>query len=413
MIEQFYTNSEAAVARLHVGPLSPHIEAFAALLWERGYARETVQSHLHTAALLSRWLARGRIDLDRLDERRLEEFVRHCKRSRPLRRGAAAGLQLLLTQLREAGVVARPPSPVPANLRARIERDFACYLAHERGLAQPTVVNYLPLIRRFLAYRFGSRPIHFAALHPQDTTRFLLRVTPTVSPARAKLFVTALRAFYQFLRLRGLITTDLAAAIPSVADWRAATLPKALDPAQVERLLAGCDQRTATGQRDYAILLLLARLGLRAGEVVALTLDDLDWETATITVQGKGAPAARLPLSGEVGAALARYLRDVRPACATRRVFVRIQAPRRGFASSVALCDIVRRALVRADLDPPRKGAHLLRHGLAIRMLRRGASLAEIGECLRHRVSQTTEIYAKVDLAALRPLAQRWPGGAA
>jgi integrase/recombinase XerD len=224
-----------------------------------------------------------------------------------------------------------------------------------------------------------------------------------------KLTVTALRAFFGWLRLRGDVATDLAACVPTVAHWRLGTLPKSLPPEDVERLLRGCDQRTATGRRDHAILLLLARLGLRAGEVVAMELEDLDWDAGEVAVRGKGGRRDRLPLPLDVGQALAAYLRDGRPTCATRRVFVRSSAPWRGFASSVAICSLVEAALKRVGLHPPRKGAHLLRHTLACTMLRRGASLAEIGEILRHRSADTTAIYAKVDVRALRALALAWP----
>jgi site-specific recombinase XerD len=166
------------------------------------------------------------------------------------------------------------------------------------------------------------------------------------------------------------------------------------------------------GQRDYAILLLLARLGLRAGEVVAMTLDDVDWEAGEFIVRGKGDRRERLPLPQDVGAALAHYLHHVRPACSTRCVFIRMKAPHLGFAGAAAICDLVRRALWRADLDPEFKGAHLLRHSLATNMLRRGASLKQIGQLLRHCNANTTQIYAKVDIEALRSIALPWPGGA-
>jgi site-specific recombinase XerD len=175
--------------------------------------------------------------------------------------------------------------------------------------------------------------------------------------------------------------------------------------------LQNCDRCTAIGQRDYAVLILLARLGLRAGEVVAMTLDDIDWEAGLITIRGKGARHDQLPIPQDVGEALATYLRHGRPPCDTRRVFIRARAPHRGFSSSVAIADIVRRALTRAGLDPIRKGAHLLRHSLATKMLQQGACLAEIGQILRHSTQNTTEIYTKVDLAALSELSQPWPGG--
>jgi site-specific recombinase XerD len=226
------------------------------------------------------------------------------------------------------------------------------------------------------------------------------------------LMVGALRSFLRYLRLRGDIALDLAEVVPSVPDWRLAHLPKSIAPDEVERLLRAVDRSHPTGQRDYAVLLLLARLGLRAGEVVAMTLEDIDWEGGELLIHSKGGQQDRLPLLQDVGQALASYLREARPRCATRRVFVTMKAPRRGFAGPGAVCTIVRHALQLADLHPPRKGAHLLRHSLATGMLRRGASLAEIGEILRHRLPNTTQIYAKVDLDALRAIAPPWPGGA-
>jgi site-specific recombinase XerD len=205
----------------------------------------------------------------------------------------------------------------------------------------------------------------------------------------------------------------LAAAVPTVANWRLSTVPKYLSSEEVKRVLKACDRRTASGRRDYAILLLLARLGLRAGEVVALQLDDLNWRAGEILVRGKGLFHDRMPLPSEVGKALASYLRRDRPACQTRRVFVCMKAPRRGFANPSTLTTIVRRALARADLHPTFKGAHLLRFSLATSMLRSGATRGEIAEILRHRTLQTTEIYAKVDFQGLRSLAHPWPMGGA
>jgi site-specific recombinase XerD len=222
--------------------------------------------------------------------------------------------------------------------------------------------------------------------------------------------VAALRAFLRHLRHRGEITTDLAACVPTVANWSHATLPKFLKPVQVNQVLKHCDRRRVKGRRDYAILLLLARLGLRAGEVVALTLDDIDWQEGNFKLHGKGGREAKLPLSVEVGEAIADYLQNGRPHCASRRLFIRQRAPRVGMANT-AISKLVMCALARAGVDSPRKGAHLFRHSLATQMLRHGASLTEIGELLRHQHPNTTMIYAKVDLLALRRLAPAWLGG--
>jgi site-specific recombinase XerD len=320
-------------------------------------------------------------------------------------------LRDLVEALRDAAVA---PPPRPAADETQLEREFGHYLVVERGLSQATLKNSLPFVRRFLAEQFGARPVVMAGVSAPDVTRFLLRNLRTVGPGRAKLMVGALRSFFRFLRWRGDISVDLASFVPKVADWRLSTLPKSLSPGEVERLIRSCPRGTVTGQRDYTLLLLLARLGLRAGEVVAMTLDDIDWEAGELTVRGKGGREDRLPVPRDVGRAMATYLRQGRPqGCSTRRFFVRRRAPRRGFASSVAVCTIVRRALERAGIESPRKGAHLLRHSLAAEMLRKGASLAEIGEILRHRSVDTTAIYAKVDLVALRSVARPWPSGGA
>lgn len=199
--------------------------------------------------------------------------------------------------------------------------------------------------------------------------------------------------------------------VPTVSNWRLTGLPKSLEPQQIERLLKSCDQNTKVGQRDYTILLLLARLGLRAGEIVAMTLDDINWDVGELIIRGKGPRKDRLPIPRDVGEALAAYLQYCRPACPTRRIFIRARAPYQGFSSSVAICNIVQRALLRANINTYHKGAHLLRHSLATHMLCKGASLAEIGDILRHQLPNTTQIYTKVDIVSLRSLAQPWPGG--
>jgi site-specific recombinase XerD len=311
--------------------------------------------------------------------------------------------------LRELGAIASPEPVQDDSPSVPILLRYTEYLLVERAVVRATVDCYVPFARDFLTQRFGDKPLDLRALRESDVTEFVLRWIRSHSPGRARLLVTALRSFFRFLLEHGEIDLDLAATVPTVADWRLSTVPKYLAKDEVQRLLDACDRGNATGRRDYALLLLLARLGLRAGEVVALELDDIDWRAGEVNVHGKGARHDRLPLPPDVGEALAEYLRQDRPSCTTRRLFVRVRAPHRGFTSSGAIVSIVRRALRRADLDPPVKGAHLLRHSLATGMLRAGASLAEIGQVLRHRSPNTTEIYAKVDFDALRGLAQPWP----
>jgi integrase/recombinase XerD len=259
--------------------------------------------------------------------------------------------------------------------------------------------------------RFGKDRPRLSVIRAADAVQYVQHQVAHLSPHTAKFVTKALRSFLQYARYRGDITLDLAAAVPTVANWSMASIPRAIAPDHVQAVLAHCNRASAIGCRDYAILLLLARLGLRAGEIAFLELDDIDWEAATLNLRGKGGRVSRLPLPLEVGEAIAAYLRTGRPASTSRRVFLRALAPIRGFARQVTVLSVVRQAMVRAGIDPPRKGAHQFRHALACKMLRQGASLPEIGQILGHRSPQTTAIYAKVDLASLHTLALPWPGG--
>ncbi|HTX71746.1 MAG TPA: tyrosine-type recombinase/integrase [Rectinemataceae bacterium] len=293
-----------------------------------------------------------------------------------------------------------------------IVRSFRGYLRRERGLSGSTIPSYVYFAERFLSYRFHRAPTVLRQICADDVTRFILRHVHDHSPGRGRKMLTALRSFFRFLELRGRISIDLARCIPAVANWRLAELPKALPPEEVERVLARCNRSQRAGCRDFAVLLLLARLGLRAGEIVALELGDLHWDTGEITVHGKGGTVHRLPMPRAVGQAIVSYLRDARPRVgSTRKVFLRTYPPFTGLGHPSTVSTLVRRAILRAGLRPPRTGAHLFRHSLACQMLRRGATLSEIGQVLRHRHPNTTLIYAKVDLARLRPLAMPWPGG--
>jgi site-specific recombinase XerD len=374
-----------------------------------GHEPASIHDKVLLAAQLGRWLEHRRLGVRDLDEDRVHEFLRcRGRRYRP-RRGALTTFVQLLRHLRTVGELVPLVVPLKHDTAAIIEEQYATYLREERGLAHATLINYLGLVDRSLLDRFGKGPMRLAQLRARDVTRFVLRRAHTMSPGRAKLLVTALRSFLRFGFVRGETPIDLTASVPTVADWRLAKLPKFIPAKDVQRLLRACDRRTATGRRDYAVLILLARLGLRASEVVQMRLEDIDWEAGELIVRGKGARHDRLPLPADVGRALVQYLRRDRPRCPSRRVFICAKAPRQGFAGPSTICTIVRRAIVRAGLRTPSRGAHLLRHSLATDLLRRGGSLAEIGELLRHRSPDTTALYAKVDLGALRELAQPWP----
>ena len=288
---------------------------------------------------------------------------------------------------------------------------FQQYLRQERSLSEATVINYTPVARSFLSERFPKGAVHCQQITAADITAFVQRQATLVTSKRAPLVVTALRSFLRYLFYRGIVAVDLATCVPTIATWSLSKVPRFLAREQIQKILGSCDKETAIGKRDYALLLLLARLGLRAGEVVALTLDDFDWEAGLVTVRGKGKRVAQMPLPAEVGAAIADYLSTGRPQCSSRRVFIRGKAPLTGFANSVAICSLVDRALERAGVESEYRGSHVFRHSLATGMLNHGASLHEIGDLLRHRRPDTTRIYAKVDLVSLRSIALPWPGG--
>jgi site-specific recombinase XerD len=408
MIDQIFSDP-LTLQRLHLGPLGPHIDAFARHLSERGYANWTAEEKIRVVSRLSQWLQARDGRVEDLNEEVVSQFLKYRRRKGHSLHGAQPALRDLLRYLREAGII--PHVHVERGPLHAIKESFARYLAQERGLAKPTIDNYIRTARAFLFERVGKGLIVLHELTAKDITNFILRHANKVSPKRAQLITTALRGFLRFLFERGAIPTDLAASVPSVANWRLSNLPQFLKPEEVKRLLTSCNRTTPAGRRDYAVLLLLARLGLRGGEVAHMELDDIDWENGELIVRGKSFRQDRLPIPEDVGEALASYLREGRPRCPSRRVFIRLRAPLQGFADSIAVCNIVQRALRRAGLHPERRGSHLLRHSVATTMLRGGASLAEIGEILRHELPSTTEIYTKVDVTTLQALALPWQGG--
>jgi len=395
------------------GPLAARMEAFAEWAREQGYAPYSRYRKILLAACFSGWLGRQAITLRRVSSKHAARYLRARARRVKVHQEDASALKQVLTFLRRQGAISAERitrcRQTPAD---HATQAFEQYLLNDRALVRATVVNYRPFIRRFLTDRFGRGRVRLSRLSARDVVRFVQRQAPRLHLKQAKLLTTALRSFLHYVRSRGDITLDLAAAIPAVANWSMPSIPRAIPAESVRQLLASIDRRTARGRRDYAILLLLARLGVRASEVVLLELDDLDWTAGQITVRGKRGVRAALPLPTDVGAAIAAYLRHGRPRSPSRRVFLRAHAPTGGFAGPSAIACVVGHHLERAGVPAPTKGAHQFRYGLATEMLRHGASLTEIGDILRHRSPETTKIYTKVDLAALRTLALSWPGGA-
>lgn len=400
----------ASVERLRSGPFGPYLDSFASERLRQGYAKSTVRAYLPTITAFGSWLEGDARTVVELSDHVADEYLEERRRMGLLHRREPTVIRQLLEHLRAEGVVPVTHTKSDDSPLAEFMDKYEAHLREERGLTPATVVNYVPFAHRFLFEHFGEGRLHLRDLGSSEISSFILRHAGSMSPGRAKLMVTALRSLFRFLFLRGDVEIDMASSVPTVADWRLSTVPKYLHPEEVERLLDACDRGTPPGRRDYAILLLLARLGLRANEVVTLELDDIDWRAGEILVLGKGLVRDRLPLVPDVGEVLAEYVCRDRPRVSTRRLFIRAMAPLRGFAGPSSVSVLVARALKRAGLQPPITGAHLLRHSLATTMLRRGASMTEVGEVLRHRTTNSTEVYAKVDFVGLRSLAQPWPG---
>jgi len=390
------------------GKLGPYVEDFRSRLLALGYTTESTRSHLKAIGHLGRWLTAEGLEVSQLSEARAEAFLAACRaEGRPSVAGKRS-FDLLLDYLRDEQVVGVEDPPPPSDLEQLVQR-YRDWLILDRGLAPTTVLRYEKLARRFLQERAGSgNRLEVDALAGSDVTTFLLAECARVSIGTAKGRVAELRSLLRFLYLKGLTRLHLAVSVPPVAGWHDVGLPPSLPASDVQALLDSCDRSNPTGVRDFAIVMVLARLGLRSAEVARLELGDVDWRAGEIVVRGKGRRADRLPLTVEVGAALAAYVAEGRPRDDARQLFLTIRAPRRPIRPD--LCsDVVRRACRRAGLAPV--GAHRLRHALATELLGKGADLVEISQVLRHRDLATTAVYAKVDLGSLRQVASPWPGG--
>ncbi|MGI8534945.1 MAG: tyrosine-type recombinase/integrase [Mycobacteriales bacterium] len=392
------------------GPLAPFAEGFAARLEFWGYARQSRAGHLRLMGDLSGWLGERGLDGSALNPEIVEGFVADRRAAGHRDARSARSLKPLLEHLRKVGAA---PLAVRQQMLGPVEAllgEYACYLTQERGLSVLTVGRETDLVRPFLASRVvgAGDALGLDSLSATEVTAFMLARSQSDSPATVQRTGTALRSLLRFLHLRGVIGASLVGAVPSTANWKLAGLPKYLTPEQAGMLLASCDPATAVGQRDLAILTLLVRLGLRAGEVAALRLEDIDWRCGEITVVGKGDRRDRLPLPADVGEALVSYLSSFRPAAtAGRELFLGTRAPHRALTRG-AVTQLVASASRRCGLGTIY--AHRLRHTAATTMLHAGASLEEIGQVLRHRHVLTTAGYAKVDHERLRTLARPWPG---
>ena len=389
------------------GPLEPYADGLRSELERLGYTPLSAAGHVRLVAHLSRWMIDGGLAISALTPATVDAYFAERRSAGYAGHVTGRALRPLLSYLRRLGVIP-PPAPVPAaSPQDRLLGRYRDYLLVERGLTVTTADLNVRMVGPFLAGRAEAKDgcLDLEDLTAREVAAFVVAQSRQ-RPKSVKRMVTALRSLLGFLHAEGLIGQPL--AVPSPAGWTQSGLPKALDGDQVTALLASCDPATRTGRRDLAILTLLARLGLRAGEVAALRLDDIDWRLGEITVRGKGNRHDRLPLPADAGQRIVAYLQDGRPGTAQgRTVFVRAQAPYRALTSN-AVTTVVAYAGKRAGLGVI--GAHRLRHSAATAMLRSGGSLTEIGQTLRHARPLTTAIYAKVDVEALRQLARPWPG---
>jgi site-specific recombinase XerD len=391
-----------------LGPLEVFASGFAAELARLGYRRVPIVFQLQLMAHASRWLRREGLGVDELTSEVVERFLAERRAAGYTNYVTGRAMAPLLGYLRGLGIAPAASPRLAAGAVEVLLADYREYLAVERGLTADTIEGYVLAVRPFLDGRLrDGDELDLAGLSAADVVAFVVARCPAQSRGAAKMTVTALRSLLGFLHLRGLIAGPLAEAVPSTASWRLSGLPRALEPEQLDALLSSCDRASPGGRRDYAVLVMLARLGLRAGEVAALKLEHVDWRAGELVIVGKGRRAERLPLPADVGEAIVAYLRDGRPATAQdRSLFVRVRAPHQGLTTG-GITQIVFAAAGRGGIGPIH--AHRLRHTAATAMLRAGASLEEIGQVLRHRQALTTAIYAKVDRDALRQLARPWP----
>jgi integrase/recombinase XerD len=388
------------------GQLAPFAVSFREELRTLGYSRSAAKKQLNLMVHLDAWLEAGGLDLSALASRRVEGFFAARRQAGYANLLTTRSTAPLVAFLRRGGVI---PAATPEQAVGQVDvvvAQFAAYLREERCLVDGTVRFYARVARRFLVGRFGDGPLDLSALTAGDVTSFVTRECKPLSISSSRQSVSALRALLRFSRLEGQCSLALDQAVLSVAGWNP-SLPRALDASDVERLLASCDHSCSLGRRDYAILMLLARLGLRAGEVVALELGDIDWHNGEVVVRGKRRRRDRMPLPHDVGEALVGYLRRGRPTSADRHVFVRHFAPHVALADAGAIRGVLARACERAGM--PYANAHRLRHTLATGMLQGGATLREIATVLRQSSAAAAATYAKVDHARLRALAVAWP----
>ena len=387
------------------GPLAPYALGFKEALARQGYRSSC--AHLGVMSQASRWLSSQELGAEDLSISHVEKFATWRRTAGYVTNLSIHRVTLLLDYLTSVGVVTPVELVTEKTPLELVMARYTRYLIGERGLSASSVRNYVEMARTFLSWLPVEGELELAGLNTAAITRFVLAECQRCKVSSAKVMTTRLRSLLRFFYLEGLTPIALAPAVPAVASWRQSSLPKALNARDVARLLKSCDRRRPTGQRDFAVLMLLSRLGLRAGEVAGLQLSDIDWRHGGLVIRGKGNREDRLPLPVDVGEAIVAWLQRGRPRCENQLVFTKLCGPP-GARTRNGISAIVYRACERAEL--PAVGAHCLRHTAATQMLQAGGSLAEVGQVLRHRSPETTSLYAKVNRRSLVAVVRSWPG---
>lgn len=410
-IERYYTNPKI-LRWMRAGSLGGYIDLLADRLEKEGHCRQSAWRNLHVVADFGHWMAQKDVPVVELDERIVKRYERFRARYRRLLVSDRPALLRFLSVLRDGGVIPHQ-DPKVVDSGEEIAGDFERYLTKQCGLALVSTIRHRPTVRQFLSEQCGDGDHPMSRLTAADVIAFVERHAQDHSTRSAQMMCWSLRSFLRYLHYRGEIFTDLTGSVPKIRRCGQASLPSFVHPDVIERVLSTCDRSSPIGRRNYAILMLLARLGLRANEIRKLCLEDIDWRSGQLTVQGKGRRTALMPLPMDAGGAIADYLRNGRPESDSRQIFLRHLAPHNGFASSSAITYLAKDALTRVGVAGiAHKGTHVFRHSLATHLLGAGASLTEIGQVLRHQRHDTTRSYAKVDLRSLRGIALPWPGGA-
>ena len=415
MLEQFYMQT-SVITQLRRGLLGAYLDDLATTLHAQGYAHASIRCSLRHCDQFGQWLDAQKYTVAEVDETLVAQYLNRFPRSRNGRRPRVAqGLPHLIRLLRQHDIIPPPNGHCAPTTMDPWLRQYEQYLAHVLGAAAGTRKSYLLIARRFLQACFGSAPLHWEAIEAQAISAFVQQEASTRTGGGRKLVSAGVRAVLRFLVFCGDRPPGLEAAAPTPRQWTHAPLPNRLTMEDVERVLAAYDDPTPQHRRDRAILVLLARLGLRAQEIVTLHIEDIDWHEGWLCIRaGKTHRERRLPLTQEVGTALASYLRHGRPISPRRQVFLQLRAPFRPFTNPCSVSDLARRAMVHAGLTPmPRMGAHTFRRTAASQMVNRGASFKDVADVLGHQSLATTALYAKLDLETLAPVALPWPGGGA